>query len=91
MALIEKDVKVPKQIKEHKKKCLLPDDKALPSEEATTTTLKDPEPATTPSSFLNPYYYKPATTPSSSLNSYYYRTNNRREDNSVRLHLSHIF
>ena len=51
----QKDVKVPKQIKEHKKKCLLPDDDALPSE-ATTTGPDESKPVTAPSSYYNTGY-----------------------------------
>ena len=42
-------MKVPKQIKEHKKKCLLPDNDALPAEATTTPYIdpSDPYPATT--------------------------------------------
>ena len=72
----QKDVKVPKQIKEHKKKCLLPDDNALPAEATTTAYihLDDPVPATTSSSSLNANYPKI----------------DRMDDNIVRYDSSHI-
>ena len=47
----EKVVQIPKQIKEHKKKCLLSDDATLPSEATTTPYIdpNDPYPVTTES------------------------------------------
>ena len=48
---MEKVVQIPKQIKEHKKKCLLSDDATLPSEATTTAYIdpNDPYPVTTES------------------------------------------
>ena len=48
-------MKIPKQIKEHKKKCLLPDDGTFPTEGTTTSYVdpNDPFPVTTESSSLD--------------------------------------
>ena len=50
----DKDVKVPKQMKEHKKKCLLPDDAAMSGDTSTMLNImpRAPTPPTTTSSFI---------------------------------------
>ena len=55
----EKVVQIPKQIKEHKKKCLLSDDATLPSEATTTAYIdpNDPYPVTTESASLDDSIY----------------------------------
>ena len=55
----EKEIKIPKQIKEHKKKCLLPDDGAFPVEATTTPYVdpNDPYPVTTEKSLPDDNIY----------------------------------